>query len=247
VTRLLQQHWREYASEAAALGLFMVSATAFATLFQHPASPLTMWLPQTPVGRLPMGFAMGATAIGLMHSAFGRCSGAHMNPAVTLTFLRLGRIGAADAVAYVVAQCVGALAGSAVALVLLAGLPADRSINFIATFPGDAGVATAFVAEQAMSFGLMLTVLILSNHRRTAPYAGVAAGVLIALYIVVEAPVSGMSLNPARTLGPAILSGRFDAFWIYCTAPVLGMLSAAELFTGICHCRQTATLSETHA
>jgi aquaporin Z len=190
-----------------------------------------------------------------------------MNPAVTLTFWRLGKIGGLDATAYVVAQCLGGLLGSAFATVVLGGLPAHASVNFIVTVPMPGGAPTAFIAEAAISFLMMLTVLVMSNHRRTATWTGVAAGALVALFIVFESPVSGMSMNPARTLGPDLLSRSFAAFWIYLTAPLLGMLSAAELFVGtrgltrvrcaklhhaigvrcIFHCRHAARLSETHA
>lgn len=267
VSRIVRDHLPEYASEACALATFMLSATAFATLFQHPASPLSSWLPMTAAGRLPMGTAIGLTAVALIYSPVGRRSGAHMNPAVTVTFWRLGKIHALDAVAYVVAQCVGGVAGSAIALILLRGLPADASVNFVVTAPPPGGAPTAFIAEAAISFVMMLTILLMSNHRRTSTWTGVAAGTLVALFIVVESPTSGMSMNPARTLGPDLLSRSFPAFWIYVTAPFLGMLSAAELFVGtrglagvrcaklhhgatvrcIFHCRHAAPLPEAHA
>ena len=119
------RHWPEYAIEAFCLALFMVSAAAFATVLQHPASP---WLLQTMpafLARLPMGAAMGVTAIAIIYSPFGRRSGAHMNPVVTLTFLRLGKIRGIDACFYVLAQFIGGVAGIGVATWLLRGLPAD--------------------------------------------------------------------------------------------------------------------------
>jgi aquaporin Z len=103
-------------------------------------------------------------------------------------------------------------------------------VNFIATVPGSPGAAAAFAAEAAMSFGLMLTVLFISSHPRLSGYAGLAAGALVAAFIVVEAPLSGMSLNPARTLASAVFAHTFDSLWIYFSAPPLGMLLAAELF-----------------
>jgi aquaporin Z len=208
----------------------MISATVFTTLFQHPRSPISAFVQQLPVMRLPMGIAMGLTAIALIYSPIGRRSGAHMNPAVTLTFLRLGKIAAGDAAGYVVAQFAGGLAGVAVAVALLAGLPSDPSVNFVATVPGPDGTLPAFAAEAAMSFALMLAVLWTSAHSRRARYTGVAAGCLVALFIVLEAPLSGMSLNPARTLGPALFAHVGRSLWIYFTAPPLGMLLAAELF-----------------
>jgi aquaporin Z len=222
-------HWPEYLIEAAALGTFMASATVFATLFQHPGSPLSGFVDHLPLRRLPMGLAMGLTAVALIYSPIGRRSGAHINPAVTLTFLRLGKIAGIDAAGYVAAQFTGGLLGLASAVWMLRGLPSDSSVNFIATTPGAPGATFAFGAELAMSFTMMLTVLRLSNDTRLAKFTGLAAGVLVALYITVEAPVSGMSLNPARTLPSALLAHTLDSLWIYFTAPPLGMLLAAEL------------------
>jgi len=226
-------HWPEYAIEAACLGLFMVSAATFASLLRHPASPLsltvTSFMP-APVQRIPMGIAMGLTAAAIIYSPLGRRSGAHMNPAVTLTFLRLGKVEPRDAVAYVAAQFAGGSLGIVAATQLLGGLPAHPAINYVATVPGASGAAVAFVAELAMSFGMMLMVLSTSNTPRLARFTGAFAGMLIAIYITVEDPLSGMSMNPARTFGPALLAHSIRSLWIYFTAPLLGMLTAAELY-----------------
>jgi len=226
----LRSHWPEYVSEALCLALFMVSATAFATLLRHPLSPLAAWMPAPLLQRAPMGVAMGLTLIVIVYSPLGRRSGAHMNPAVTLTFLRLGKIAPVDAAAYVVAQFAGGAAGILAATTLLAGLPADPSVNFVATIPGTHGTGVAFGAEAAISFGMMLLVLAVSNSPRVMRATGVCAGILVATYIVVEAPLSGLSMNPARTLTPALLSHTARSLWIYFTAPPLGMLLAAELY-----------------
>lgn len=229
----LRSHWVEYAIEAACLGTFMVSAAAFATLLRHPASPLAgvvSALGSNPASRVPMGIAMGLTAIAIIYSPAGRRSGAHMNPAVTLTFWRLGKMQNIDAVAYVVSQFVGGLAGIVVATWMLGGLPSHPSINYIATLPGPAGSGAAFAAEAAISFGMMTMVLQVSNRRHIARYTGLVAGALVTLYIVVENPLSGMSMNPARTFGPALLAHAGRSLWIYFTAPPLGMLLAAEMY-----------------
>src|SRR5262249_3529461 len=184
-------HWPEYAIEAVCLGLFMVSAAGFASLLRHPSSPLASTvaaLAPASLQRLPMGIAMGLTAATIIYSPLGRRSGAHMNPAVTVAFLRLGKIAAHDAAAYVAAQFVGGVAGIVAATWLLRGLPAHPAINYIATVPGPPGAAAAFAAEAVMSFGMMLMVLSTSNVRRLARFTGALAGVLIAIYISVEDP-----------------------------------------------------------
>lgn len=226
----IREHWPEYLIEAGCLTTFMVSAAFFATLLNHPASPVPGWIMQQALRRIPMGIAMGLTAIALIYSPAGQRSGAHMNPAVTLAFLRLGRIQPPHACAYIAAQFLGGFAGISAALTLFGGLPADPPVNYVATRPGPGGPIVAAVAEAVISFILMATVLVVSSRARTARFTGVAAGSLVALFIAVEDPLSGMSMNPARSLGPALLSGSVDHLWVYLSAPVLGMLAAADLF-----------------
>jgi aquaporin Z len=225
-------NWPEYAIEAACLALFMVSAAGFATLLQHPASPvsgvLTAWQAGPLLRRVPMGLAMGLTAIALIYSPLGARSGAHMNPSLTFTYYRLGKIAARDAAGYIAAQFAGGIAGIVAANWLFRGLPADPSVNYAATVPGFGGSATAFLAETVISFLMMAMVLGVSNTPRLARYTGICAGTLVALYIVIEAPVSGMSMNPARTLGSNVLAHATTSLWIYFTAPPLGMLLAAQ-------------------
>lgn len=226
-----ERHWLEYGIEAVCLGLFMVSAAGFATLWQHPHSPLMLSPSLAPlVRRVPMGLAMGLTAAALIYSPLGRRSGAHMNPAVTLTFLRLGKVRGADAVGYIAAQFIGGTLGILAAVKLFSGLPADPSVNFVATLPGPFGPWVALIAETAMGFLMMTVVLTVSNTKGLDRWTGVAASVLVASFITFEAPLSGMSLNPARTLGSNLLAGQPATLWIYFLAPLVGMLAAAERY-----------------
>jgi aquaporin Z len=226
----LRRHWPEYLSEALLLGAFMGSALGFTVLLEHPASPVHSALPNPTLRRALMGCAMGATAIALVYSPFGQRSGAHFNPAFTLTFLRLGKIEPSDALAYVVAQFAGGIAGVALVAGALGMLVAAPSVNYAVTVPGAAGVATAFAAELAISFVTMLTVLIVSNQARLARYTPLFVGTLVATWITLEAPISGMSMNPARSLASAAGAGVFSSLWLYFAAPLAGMLLAAELF-----------------
>jgi aquaporin Z len=226
----LTLHWPEYAIEAVCLGLFMVSACLFGTLFEHPSSPVRQAIDDPLLRRIPMGLAMGLTAIALIYSPMGMRSGAHINPATTLTFLRLGKVAGADAAGYVVGQFVGGIAGVVVAWAALGMLLADPAVNYVVTVPGAQGQIAAWIAELLMSCGMMLTVLMVSNSH-AARLTGLCAGALVMTYIVVEAPISGMSLNPARTLGSAVTAGTWSGLWLYFTAPPLGMLLASELYT----------------
>jgi len=225
--RALRSHWPEYLIEAALLGLFMVSASVFTILLEHPGSPVVAALPDSFVRRMLIGIAMGFTALALILSPMGKRSGAHFNPAVTLTFWRLGKVQTWDAVFYVIAQFLGGIAGVALVAAIVPRWLADSSVNFVATQPGSTGVAVAFAAELAISFVLMLTILTVSNHRRIARLTPFFAATLVATFVTFEAPLSGMSMNPARTFGSAFVGHIWTALWIYFTAPVLAMLCAA--------------------
>jgi aquaporin Z len=226
----LRRHWPEYAIEAFGLAAFMVSALSFTVLLEHAASPVHRALPDPLVRRALMGLAMGATSVCLVYSPWGQRSGAHFNPALTLSFFRLGKLEPADAAGYAAAQFLGGAAGVALAAAVLDELVAAPEVRFAVTLPGSPGEAAAFAAEVAISFGLMLAVLFCSNHPRTARFTGLLAGSLVATYITLEAPISGMSMNPARTLGSAAGAGLYDSLWIYFSAPPVGMLLAAEAY-----------------
>jgi len=166
-------------------------------MVEHPASPLRQAIGEPLLRRVLMGMGMGGTAVAIIYSPWGQQSGAHLNPAVTLTFFRLGKVRGWDALFYVAAQFLG----------------------------GAAGVLIAF--------GLMLAVLTASNTDRLARFTGLFAGLLVATYITVEAPLSGMSLNPASTVASALPGRLWTALWIYFTAPPLGMLLAAQLYLAV--------------
>jgi aquaporin Z len=222
-------HWREYVIEAAALGTFMLAAVTVTVLLEHPGSPVHAALPSALLRRALTGVAMGLTAVALIYSPPGRRSGLHMNPAVSLTFLRLGKMRLGDTCGYVAGQFAGATVVMAAVTWIAHAWVADPAVNFVQTLPGPAGAAAAFGAEAAISFGMMLVVLTVSSSARWAGWTGVCAGSLVALYITFEAPLSGMSMNPARTFGPSLVAGMTGSLWIYSTAPVLGMLAASEI------------------
>lgn len=226
----LKQHWPEYAIEASLLGGFMISACGFGTLLEHPSSPARKAIENSLIRRALMGLAMGLTAVILIHSPWGQQSGAHMNPATTLAFLWLGKVAPWDAFFYVVAQCLGGILGVIVARLGLREWLRHRAVNFVVTTPGPRGATVAWLAEVAIAFLMMFMVLSVTNRASLAPYTGWFAGALLAMYITFEAPLSGMSLNPARTLASALPAGVWKGFWIYVTAPICGMLFAAVAY-----------------
>jgi aquaporin Z len=235
----LKEHWPEYFCEAAELGFFMISASLFTMLLWHPSSPVLNLIPDPFVRRMLTGMAMGGTAIALVFSPLGKRSGAHFNPAVTLTFWRVGKVKDWDAFFYVIAQFIGGIAGMFVMALVARMTLSHPAVNYVATLPGPRGMIVAFVAEFAIAFVLMSVVLRVSNTPHIARYTGLFAGALVATYITLEAPFSGMSMNPARTFGSAFVGHLWTGLWIYFTAPVLAMQLAATLYLrgkGVVYC-----------
>ena len=234
----LRSRWREGAIESALLALFMLSASAFTILLEHPASPVLRAV--GPITRhMLLGGAMGLTAISIFYSPWGRRSGAHINPATTLTMLRLGRVAPWDAMLYVPAQFAGAAAGMALASLLFGPLLAAPSVHYVVTRPGMRGAAIAHavvtvlvaIDMRTLTPEAWLTCVLWSNaSERLKAYTGLFAGTLVATFIAIEAPLSGMSMNPARSFGSAAAAVDWTALWVYLTAPPLGMLAAAQLF-----------------
>jgi aquaporin Z len=224
------RHWREYLCEAAGLALFMISACSFGTLLEHPESPVHAAIADPFLRRVIMGIAMGATGSLIVYSPLGARSGAHLNPALTFTFLRLGRVQPSDAVFYVAFQFAGGALGVSLATRFLGTMLGHPAVAYVTTVPGPGGVGVAFAAEVAITFVLMTVVLWVSNIERISRLTGVCCSVLVALYIAFEAPLSGMSMNPARTVASAIGAWRWTAVWLYFAAPLCGMLAAAELY-----------------
>jgi aquaporin Z len=231
----LRKHWPEYLMEASGLGIFMVSASVFTILLYHPASPALQVLPEEFPRRVLMGLAMGLTAIAIIYSPWGKQSGAHLNPAVTLTFFRLGKVAPWDAVFYIIAQFAGGVAGVALVAAAVGKLLAHPSVNYVATLPGVGGTGTAFLGEVIIAFILMSVVLVVSNTQKLARFTGLFAGACVAAFITFEAPISGMSMNPARTFGSAVLPQLWDSLWIYFLAPPLGMLAGAAVYLRLKH------------
>jgi aquaporin Z len=226
----LRQHWPEYLMEVAEVGCYLFMVCVVTTLLQHPASIVQQSISSSVARRALMGLAMGTTAIAILISPWGKRSGGHFNPAITLTFYHLGKVEFWDAWFYVIAQFLGALGGVALARYALQGALSNHAVRYAVTVPGLYGRVAAFAAELTISFILIITVLFATNREVLASYTAYFVGALIAMYYTVEAPLSGMSTNPARTFGSAVHAHYWHALWVYFLAPSLGMLAAGELF-----------------
>lgn len=175
-----------------------------------------------------IALVFGFVVLAMIHT-FGDVSGAHLNPAVTLAFAAAGRLAWKQAPGYLVAQAAGALAASS----LLHFLFPQDSTFLGATLP-TGGEMQSFVLEAVLTGILMLTILSVSiGAKEKGITAGIAVGAVIALEALFAGPVSGASMNPFRSLAPALVSGHLDHLWIYLAAPVLGALAAVPLCVGV--------------
>ena len=132
----LRKHWPEYLMEAAGLGIFMISACIVGRILNYPASPVRQAIPDPVVRRVLGGITMGLTAISIVYSPWGKQSGAHLNPSLTLTFFRLGKVEAKDTFFYVVSQFVGGLAGVLLCAAVIGRPIRYPSVNYVVTVPG---------------------------------------------------------------------------------------------------------------
>ena len=241
----LRSHWPEYLIEAALLAVFMISACAFAVLLEHPSSPVHQSIDDAAARRLLMGVAMGCTLVGIVYSPWGQRSGAHINPGVTLTFLMLGKIDRWDAIFYAASQFAGGLAGVMIARVAIGAPLGHEAVNYAATIPGRGGALTAFWAEMLISLLMMSSILIVANVKSLNRLTGLFAAVLLASFITLEAPLSGTSLNPARTVASALPASEWTAIWLYFVSPPLAMLLAG-LFYRLTRGRRSVFCAKLH-
>src|SRR5262249_45922600 len=219
----LRCHWPEYLMEAAEVAVYLFLTCIFAGLLLYPASPVRQFVGGTTGPRALMGLAVGATVIAIITSPWGKQSGGHFNPALTLAFYRLGKVRPPDALFYIVAQFSGAIGGVCVARYLLPGIVGRNGLRYALTAPGAHGSLPAFIGELAISFVLMSTILFASNRETLMRYTPYLVGVLYATFIILEGPLSGMSMNPARSFAPALHAGYWHALWLYFIAPTAGM------------------------
>ncbi|MBL7710446.1 MAG: aquaporin [Chitinophagaceae bacterium] len=224
------RNWNHYLQEALGLAIFMISACFFGALIFSEQSPLYRFFPSDFSRTILMGMMMGLTALFIFYSRVTSPSGSQINPAVTLTFLRLGKMCRYDALFFIIFQIAGGtLAVYMMRLVMGQLLTADP-VHTVATVPGRYGVVPALVVELLIAFTTMSLVLFTSHHEKWNRYTRIFAACLVCTWVIVAGPISGFGMNPARSLASAITSGTWTSIWIYLLAPLTGMLLAAEIF-----------------
>ncbi len=218
----LSERWKIYAYEAAGLGGFLLVVGVVDSVLFAPQSPLDASIPSAALKRLIVGIVAGLYFIGLVYSPWGKESGAHINPSITLAFLRLGKIRVFDAGFYIGAQFVGAVIGAGIFAAVMGSWASSPEVNFIVTAPGKWGWSAAFVAEIGITFSMFLIVLETSSRERLRPYTGLFCGAWLAILILFESPISGTSLNPARSTGSDTIAIEWNNLLLYFVAPPLG-------------------------
>ncbi|HEY8196317.1 MAG TPA: MIP family channel protein [Gemmatimonadales bacterium] len=208
------------------VGLRRAGAEALGTFFLVLIGPGAAMVDAHSAGALgTAGIALAfAFVVTVVIYALGHLSGAHINPAVTLGFWSAGRFPAAEVVPYILAQCSGAVAAS---LVLRSALGPVGNLG--ATLPRGISTSSAFSVEWLLSFGLMFVIMgVATNKRVGVGLAALVVGLTVGFCALVGGPITGASMNPARSLGPALVGEHWRAHWIYWLAPITGMMVGAQ-------------------
>lgn len=198
---------------------------------------LSAGFPKVGIGLLGVSVAFGLTVLTMAY-AIGPISGCHLNPAVTIGLTVGGRFAAKDVVSYVAAQCVGAVLGAGALYAIARGAPGfDVGAGFASNgygphSPGGYGLLAAFLAEVVLTFMFLMIILGATDRRATAGFAPIAIGLGLTLIHLIGIPVTNLSVNPARSLGPAIFVGDWalSQLWLFWVAPLIGAAGAGALY-----------------
>jgi aquaporin Z len=216
--------WELFLSEMIGTGLLLLCGLSVVIFAFGEGSPMPELIPSGTARLAMAGFLFGVVGALIAVSPVGDVSGAHINPAVTLGFLLMGKFKPRVALGYVIAQLTGAFLGC---VPLLAWGEMGRSIDFGASLPGPGySTGTVLMGEVATTFGLIASLCVFLAFRELRRFTPAMIPFLYGIMVPLEAHISGTSTNPARSFGPAILSGNFDGWWIYWVGPFLGTVAA---------------------
>jgi aquaporin Z len=216
--------WTLFFAEFIGTALLVAVGVSIVILDFGKGSPVAALLPDPGLRRIITGFLFGATGASIAISPVGKCSGAHINPVVTLAFWLKGKMSGPHALGYIVAQLAGGIAG---ALPLIVWGRMGASIDFGGTFPGTGfTVLQATLGEVITTFGLIAGLFLFLGHSRLRSYTPLLFPFLYAVMVYLEAPVSGTSTNPARSIGPSLVASDWHGWWIYWVGPLLGTFLA---------------------
>jgi aquaporin Z len=213
-----------FLAEVAGTGLLLLLGLSSVILMFGVGSPIEQFLPSLALRRSLNGIVFGSIGAAIALSPIGKVSGAHINPIVTMGFWLMGKLRTRAAIGYVLAQFVGATLGS---LPLLLWGRLGKSINFAVTLPGKGyTVPVVIMGEVAATFCLISAMCVFLAFHRLRRFTPAMIPVLFAIMNPIEAGISGVSVNPARSFGPSVISGVWTGWWIYWVGPLLGGLLA---------------------
>jgi aquaporin Z len=225
-----RKNWIHYLQEALGLGIFMISACFFSALLESANSVIHHAIPSTILRNIIAGLLMGSTALFIFYSPFTSPSGSQINPAVTLSFLRTGKMCPWDAMFFILFQVLGGVTAVYAMQLVLGRTLINPPVNSAVTVPGKYGQMPALITELVIAFITMSMVLLTSEHKKLKKYTRIFAGCLVCTWVIVAGPISGFGMNPARSLASALPANIWTGFWIYLFAPLAGMLLATETF-----------------
>lgn len=237
-------HWAEWGCEFAGTALLLLGGLSAVCLDFGPNSPVARVLPGHSPRLLLTGLLFAGTGSLVAISPLGRRSGAHLNPVVTLAFWAQHRVHPHDVAGYIAAQFAGGLAGAGLVRLLWGSVA--RAVHTGATVPGDGfGPGDAVLLEAAMTACLIAMLLWFTSYHALARWTPMGNWILVATLVWVGANYTGTSLNPARSLGPAVVASLLGTYWVYVVGPLLGGLLATGVF-GLFRDRVTLTAKLFH-
>ena len=221
-------HWSAYGAECLGTALLVFAGLSVVIFDFGPGSPVVHLLPDPLLRRFLTGLLFGGIGALLALSPLGRISGAHLDPVLSFGFWLAGSLGPADTALYVAAQGVGAVGGALALPPLWGGFGA--AVSFGMSLPS-AGWLLALAGEIIATFCLVGGILFFVGHRSLRAFTPALIPPLVSVLVGLEAPWSGTSMNPARSLGPALVSHSTGVMWIYVLGPLVGAVAAAVLCT----------------
>lgn len=228
-----RKNWIHYLQEALGLGIFMISACLFSALLESTDSVIHRAIPSAMLRNIIVGILMGSTALFIFYSPFTSPSGSQINPAVTLSFLRAGKMCPWDAMFFILFQILGGVIAVYAMQLVLGRILTNPPVSSVVTVPGKYGQLPALITEFVIAFITMWMVLYTAEHKKLKKYTRIFAGCLVCTWVIVAGPISGFGMNPARSFASALPANTWTGFWIYLFAPLSGMLSATETFLSL--------------
>jgi aquaporin Z len=227
-------HWTEWLCELVGTGLLLFGGLSGLFLDFAPGSPVPSAIPSESVRLLFTGLILGASGLLITFSPLGRRSGAHLNPSVSLAFWRRGHMHYHDLIGYVLAQTVGAIVGTLAAWVCWGSQASALDLGATRPGPGIDPIAAAGI-EVVLTFILVTGILVAVSSPRSARWTPVVAWGLVAVLVWQGGSWTGASLNPARSIAPAVLAPYTSHLWIYIVGPLLGSVLAVVAYGTFSH------------